>query len=555
MEPHSKNKTRLSSHLSSQSANPRIWIWALTLALLLVAGGLLMAQDSAGPAKTLVTAQTALSSAHDTLNPPDGKPREIFDPAKLLFAFVLICVNAFFSIAEYSLITVRRTRIRQLAEEGSRNAAMIESLLAHPTRLMATIQTGVTVLVTISSALAATSAVGPLGDWIKEHSHGHGFAYQHYGAIALVAVTLPVAIVALVVGEVAPKSLVVRNPEPFALFVVEPIRWLQIILAPIVGLLTFLSNMVVKPFGGTVSFTIPSVNKEELEILVEQSVEQGVVDEGEKNMLTSILDFGDTVARRIMTPRIDLTAFPVTGSMPDLIGLVYASGHSRIPIYEGDLDNIVGIIHAKDLLQLVGDDKRDTVPIRDVMRPPYFIPETKKVDELLAEFKRSKQQLAMVRDEYGVTSGLVTIEDVVEEIVGDIQDEYDEEEPQVQVLSSTTSILDGKMSLSDVNERMGLHLPEDEADTIGGFVFGLLGHAAAQGERAQWEDTEFIVEETDGRRITKIRLIRLVEESTLEQAHPANASFDSNGANGKDSSDARRSLPNMETTPRLSTKR
>ena len=363
-------------------------------------------------------------------------------------------------------------------------------------------------------------------------------------------------------GEVAPKSLVVRNPEPFALFVVEPIRWLQILLAPIVGLLTFLSNVVVKPFGGTVSFTIPSVNKEELEILVEQSVEQGVVDEGEKNMLTSILDFGETGARRIMTPRIDLTAFPVNGSMPDLIGLVYASGHSRIPIYEGDLDNIVGIIHAKDLLQLVGDDKRDTVPIREVMRAPYFIPETKKVDELLAEFKRSKQQFAIVRDEYGVTSGLVTIEDVVEEIVGDIQDEYDEEEPQVQVLSSTISILDGKMSLSDVNERMGLHLPEDEADTIGGFVFGLLGHAAAQGERADWEDTEFVVEETDGRRITKVRLIRHVEESTLEQAHPANASFDGSNAAVKDRSkddtgDTRRALhlSNTETAPRLSTKR
>ena len=553
MEPHSKNKNTGKKLLSSQPANPRVWVWALTLLLLLLAGGLLMAQDSAAPVKTTLAAQNALLSAQYGLNLPEAKPREVFDPAKLLFAFVLICVNAFFSIAEYSLITVRRTRIRQLAEEGNRNAVMIENLLAHPTRLMATIQTGVTVLVTISSALAATSAVGPLGEWIRDHSHG--FIHQHYGAIALVAVTLPVAIVALVVGEVAPKSLVVRNPEPFALFVVEPIRWLQIVLSPIVGLLTFLSNMVVKPFGGTVSFTIPSVNKEELEILVEQSVEQGVVDEGEKNMLTSILDFGDTVARRIMTPRIDLTAFPVTGSMPDLIGLVYASGHSRIPIYEGDLDNIVGIIHAKDLLQLVGDDKRDTVPIRDVMRPPYFIPETKKVDELLAEFKRSKQQLAMVRDEYGVTSGLVTIEDVVEEIVGDIQDEYDEEEPQVQVLSSTTSILDGKMSLSDVNERMGLHLPEDEADTIGGFVFGLLGHAAAQGERAQWEDTEFVVEETDGRRITKVRLICLFAESTLQQAHPANASFDGSSANGKDSSDPRRSLPHAETAPRLSTKR
>lgn len=483
---------------------------------MLGAGSLLLAQNIAPTAHLTAATPSGLTAATRNAASFTRASEEVFDPAKLLIAFVLICVNSLFSIAEYALITVRRTRIRQLVEEGNRNAVLVESLLAHPTRLMATIQTGVTVIATISSALAATSAVGPLGIWI--HAHSRGFVAAHSATIALIAVTLPVAIVALVIGEVAPKSIVVRNPEPFALAVAQPIRALQTLLTPIVGLLTFLSNAVVRPFGGTVSFTIPAVNKEELEILVEQGVEQGVVDNAEKDMITGILDFGATVARKIMTPRIDLTTFPVDGAMPDLIARVYESGHSRIPIYEGDLDNIVGIVHAKDLLQLPGNVSRDVVPIQSVMRDPYFIPETKKVDALLAEFKRSKQQLAIVRDEYGVTSGLVTIEDVLEEIVGDIQDEYDEEESLVQVIDSTTSILDGKMALDDVNERMGLELPEDEADTIGGFVFSLLGHAATQGERTRWEDVEFSVEATDGRRITKVRLTHHYASEARDEA-------------------------------------
>lgn len=325
--------------------------------------------------------------------------------------------------------------------------------------------------------------------------------------VALVAVTVPVALLALVIGEIAPKSLAVRHPERFALIAVHPIRWLQTLLTPVVAILTFLSNAVVRPFGGTAHFTTPAVNEEELKILVEAGEEQGVLAPEETEMIHSILDFGDTVVRKVMTPRIDLTALDVGAPLPELILLVHHSGHSRIPVYEDDLDSIVGIVHAKDLLALPMDTSRDAVPIRSVMRPPYFIPESKNVADLLKEFRRSKQQLAIVRDEYGVTSGLVTIEDLLEEIVGDIQDEYDVEEPMVQVVDAHISILDGRMGLNEVNDRMGLDLPEDEADTIGGFVFGLLGHQAELNERVQWQHLDFSVEATDGRRITKVRLI------------------------------------------------
>jgi len=376
------------------------------------------------------------------------------------------------------------------------------------TRMMATIQTGVTLVATLSAALAATSAVEPLAAWLRLQCPA--WIGGHAASIALVLITLPVAILSLVIGEIAPKSLAYRHSERFALIAVHPVSWMETALAPAVAFLTFLSNVVVRPFGGTASFTLPAVGKEEFEIMMEKGVEQGVVDTSEKAMITGVLDFGDTVARKVMTPRLDLTAYEANGSIPDLVRLITASGHSRIPVYEKDLDNTVGIVHAKDLLNLLNlpaGEARERISIRNVMRPAYFIPETKKVDELLGEFRRSRQQLAIVRDEYGVTSGLVTIEDLLEEIVGDIQDEYDREEPMVQVLDAHTSILNGLMPLGDVNERMNLDLPEDEADTIGGLVFNLLGHQAEQGEQAEYDGVTFIVETTDGRRITKVRMI------------------------------------------------
>lgn len=467
------------------------------LTLLLLGGG-----------TVLLSAQTGSAS----VNRSSGLPQEKFDPVSLALqlgaVFALILVNAFFALAEYALITVRKTRVRQLVEEGNRSAILVQRMLEpeNATRMMATIQTGVTLVATLSSALAATSAVTPLAYWLQHHASV--VVGGHAGTVALLLITLPVAVLSLVIGEIAPKSLAFRHSEQFALIAVHPVAWLQTVMAPAVALLTFFSNLILRPFGGKASFKAPIWNEEELKIMVEAGEEQGVLEPDETEMIHSILDFGDTVVRKVMTPRIDIAAFNVSGPFPDLIRLVTSSGHSRIPVYEGDLDNIVGIVHAKDLLALPGDGSRDIVAIRDVMRDPYFIPENKKVDELLSEFRRSRQQLALVRDEYGVTSGLVTIEDLLEQIVGDIQDEYDREEPMVHVVDANTYILDGRMGIDELNDRMDLELPDDDADTIGGFVFGLLGHQAVQGERVDYERLEFMVEATDGRRLTKVRMTR-----------------------------------------------
>jgi putative hemolysin len=491
-----RHRSRRPSETEGPSSQPRTgvrWIWGVVVGMVLVgATQALLARPNARLTVSSLPAVTA--------------PRPSQMLIALFIAFLLILVNGLFAMAEYALIMVRKTRLHQLADEGLRSAQLALKMTSGEqlTRLMATIQIGVTVVATLSSGLAASSTVEPLAAWLRAHLPTMFTLYA--GTIALLVVTLPVAVLTLVIGEVAPKSLGLQYAERIALVAVYPLSWLQTLLVPAVSLLTALSNLVLKPFGGTASFSPPAINEEEIKLLVEASEKQGVLEAEETEMIESILDFGDTPVRKVMTPRIDITAFEIGGSLSELVRLIGESGHSRIPIYEGDMDNIIGIVHAKDLLGLAVSTEAGEADIRRIMRPAYFIPETKKIGELLSEFRRSRQQIAIVRDEYGVTSGLVTIEDLLEEIVGDIQDEYDTEEPMVTEIDNRTYLLDGRMSLEDINERFELHLPEEEADTIGGFVFALLGRQAQAGEEVVYEDIRFCVEATDGRRITKVKM-------------------------------------------------
>ncbi len=452
---------------------------------------------------------------------------------QIAIVFALILLNAFFSLAEYALITVRGSRIRQLVEEGNKTAEYVEQLKEHPTRLQATLQTGLTLVTTFSSAIAASRLVEPVTQWlVRLIAHGtfglpsvHSFP-DFANSVALILVTVPVAILTLVIGEIAPKSFAMHHPEKVALLAVHPIRWLETLLSPVVVVLTFLSNIIVRPFGGAATFAPRVVDADEYKIIVDAGKESGVLDSVETSMIHQVLDFGDTVVRKVMTPRIDLTAASIDASIAELISLISESGHSRIPIFDGDLDNLVGIVHAKDLLAFQTKSDLVRVKIRDVMRTPLVIPETKRVGELLAELRKGKQQFAIVRDEYGVTSGIITIEDLLEQIVGEIQDEYDTEEPMVQVIDAQTTILDGLMGVAEVNDRMGLELPEDEADTIGGFVFSLLGHQALAGESVGYENSQFIVEATDGRRITKVRLKRSPADTLRDEVRTSSDSVE-----------------------------
>lgn len=417
----------------------------------------------------------------------------------------LILLNAFFAMAEIALVSVRKTRIKQLIEEGVQRARTVQRLVEDPTRLLATVQIGVTLVGFFASAAGAVTLAQPVAD-IFERT-GIPILANNASGLAVFLVTLVIGYLSLVVGEISPKSLALQHAERVALWSAGPLMFLSVVLYPLIRIVTWSSNLLVRPFGGTASFSPPVVTEEELKMLVEAGEEEGVLEEDEREMIHSIFEFTDTVVRKVMVPRIDMKTVDVEAPIDELLDVIMKAGHSRIPVYEEDVDHIVGVVHAKDLLRGLHEHDRN-IDIRQLMRPPYIIPENKKVDELLAEFKKSKIQLAIVVDEYGGTAGVVTIEDLLEEIVGDIMDEYDVEEPMVEVIDENTSVVDARMPIDEINEQMDLAFPEEEFDTIGGFVFGLFGKQPHLGESVEYDGAELVIEKTDGRRIQKVKVVK-----------------------------------------------
>ncbi len=435
----------------------------------------------------------------------DGDPAHNIG-STLILVGVLIALNAFFALAETALISVRRTRIKQLVEEGNKAAHVVQKLLVNPTRFMATAQIGVTLVGFLASAIGAVTLAEPLAlvlqrvDWrlISDNSLG----------LSVFIVTSIVGFVTLVIGEVAPKSLALQNSEKISLFCGGIINFISIIMLPVVKTVTVTSDLIVRPFGGHVRYTTPILTEEELKMLVQAGEEEGVLEEEEKAMIHSIFEFTDTIARQVMVPRIDMKCIEVTSSLEELLEVVMRYGHSRIPVYDENVDSILGIVHAKDLLPVLASELKD-FDVRQVMRSAYFIPETKKVDELLAEFKRSKIQMAIVRDEYGGTAGVVTLEDLLEEIVGDIMDEYDIEERMIEIIDPDHAIVSARIDVDDLNEQMNIEIPESEDyETVGGFVFGILGHQPEEGETVEHDDVTFTIKTLVGGRLHKIAVER-----------------------------------------------
>ena len=441
------------------------------------------------------------------------------DPNRILPGIILIAalivLSAFFAAAEMSLVSVRRTRIKQLVEEGNAKARTVLALLEHPTNFMATVQIGLTLVGLMASAFAAINIAGPASKWLVSL----GLAPSTANPVAVVGITIILSLFTLVFGEIAPKSLAIQHSEKIALSVAGTVRFLSLVGLPAVKLVSAASDLVVRPFGVHVRFTNPILTEEELKMLVEAGEEEGVIEEEEKVMIHSIFDFTDTVARQVMVPRTDMDAAPVESTLDELLDVITTSGHSRIPIYEENVDNILGVVHAKDLLPVLRQEKR-TFDMQAVMREAYFIPETKDVDELLAEFKRGNVQMAIVRDEYGGTAGLVTVEDLLEEIVGEIRDEYDIEEPLIDVIDHDHALVSARMSIDDLNEQMEMDIPEsEEYETIGGFVFDLFGRQPGEGEMISWSNLDFVVQNLEGGRLDRIQVIRTDRSKEEEEAN------------------------------------
>jgi CBS domain containing-hemolysin-like protein len=391
-----------------------------------------------------------------------------------------------------------------MLEEKTKGAETLHDLLEHPSRFLAVILI-LNNLVNIAAASLATMLV-------VQYFRYLGFALST-GYVAGVSTGI-VTFLVLVYGEITPKTYAAQNAEKVALLVAKPVSLLVTILFPIARVFIFIANFFTRLLGGKIMREGPFLTEEEMKTMVTVGEEEGVIEEEEKEMIHSIFEFGDTIVKEVMVPRMDMICVENTASAKDILEIVTKEGFSRIPVFEESVDNIVGIVYAKDLLTLDKENKEKmSVSVKKLMRPAYYIPETKKVNELLRELQKKRQHMAIVVDEYGGTAGLVTIEDLLEEIVGEIFDEYDLEEVLIEEIDENNVRVDARVNLDKINEFLELSLPEEyEYETIGGFVYNLVGKIPTAGEKVEYKNLVFTVEKLVGRRISKI----LITKQTLE---------------------------------------
>lgn len=416
---------------------------------------------------------------------------------RLALLVALLMFAAFLAAAEISMVSVNRYRIRSLREDGNRRAAALENLLGHPNRFLSTILM-LTLMVQVGASAVATSLAVSLDVPIAT-------------AIATGVMTFLI----FIFSEMAPKTYATNNPEKVALAVTPVVRVLSAVFYPLVRVLIWLSNGVIRIFGGRTIKEGPFVTEGEIKALVSVAEEQDVIEEEEKKLIHSIFEFGDTLVREVMVPRTDMVMLEENASLEEALEIILQTGFSRIPVYRRDFDHIVGILYAKDLLPYLKRGETDVRP-SDCLREAFFVPETKRVSELLTELRTGMIHMAIVLDEYGGTAGLATIEDLLEEIVGEIFDEYDIELVLYENLGNGRYTFDARISINDLNELLGTDLPAHEWDTLGGLIYNLMGKIPKQGESVERAGMRLTAQKVVGRRIYKV-LLEVLDREEVEE--------------------------------------
>lgn len=422
--------------------------------------------------------------------------------AALVGIAVLMLLNAILIAAEAALELLRPGHVRHIRETNERRADRLQALIDARARHLAACSLG-SHIIRLVIAFVTFCCVAPwVQAWGIERFGWADDAASFFWSFALAMA--PIGFIHLIFGELLPKSYAVLHPHRLASVLSTPIVLASALLSPFAMALTAIAGLITSRFGGKASFSIPNQAEEEILNLVEEAQEQGEIESEERELLRSVFDFTDTVAREVMTPRVDLDALPVRTDPMEVVRLIQESGHSRIPLFEETDDQIVGIIHAKDLLLAMLGGKAPN--LRSLMRPALFVPENKNLYDLITEMRQQRTQLAIVQDEFGGTAGIVTVEDIVEELVGEIVDEYDVEEPEIQPCEEGGWLIDGKTHVDDVSDAIGIELSSDEFDTLGGYVFGLFGRQPQLGEEIEEAGVRFLVDQTDGRRISRLRV-------------------------------------------------
>lgn len=429
-------------------------------------------------------------------------------PLTLLILFLLILVNAFFAMSEIAVISLNDSKIERMAEDGDKRARLVLKLTSNSSRFLSTIQIGVTLAGFLTSAVASDKFVDMFGSKLNSVGFLSFIPKSVLFAVALVVVTFITSYFTLVLGELAPKRIAMNFPEKISFRVVGILLFFAKITSPFVKLLSVSTNGLVRLFGIDPNANVESVTEEEIRMMVDVGEERGVIEDVQKEMINNVFDFDDIDAGDIMTHRTDMIAIDIEDPFEDVIKLSIEEGRSRIPVYEDDPDNIVGVIHIKDLLPYVGQKLPDNITLRGLMREAYFVPETKRCGDLFKEMTENHTQMAIVVDEYGGTAGLLTIEDLIESIVGNIQDEYDDEEEEISKINETTFTFDGITYVDELEELTGVTLPEGDYETIGGFIISRLGFLPKNGEMNElvYENLKFTVLNVEDRRIGKVKV-------------------------------------------------
>ena len=423
---------------------------------------------------------------------------------QILIILLLIIANGFFSSSEIALISARRSRIKQLAEKGHKKAQLVSKLQNKPDVFLATIQVGITLVGTLASVVGGAKLVDHLKLWLEKIPLQ---AVQNSSeSIAIAIVVVVITYLLLVLGELVPKYLALAYPERVAFRTVGPVHVLSNLTFFFVRLLSNSSRFLVSLFVKGLPKESGFISDEELKFIVREGKTKGIFDQTEEELIRSALEFTDTTVRNAMTPRTEIVALDKNAGQQKVIRAMTELGFSRIPVYQENLDHVVGIIYAKDIINLL--QNRELIILEDILRNPYFVPDSMKISELLKNFQKKRLHMAIVLDEFGGTAGLITLEDIIEEIVGEIRDEYDrEEEEEIYLLSDNLAIVNAGLFIGEFNQKFKTDLAE-EYNTVGGYITGTLGRIPLLDEEIKLGDLTFVIFDKVGPRLKKIKVIR-----------------------------------------------
>jgi putative hemolysin len=423
---------------------------------------------------------------------------------EILLIIILILANAFFASSEFALISARKSKISHKAKKGDKRAILVKKLQSEPDRFLATVQIGVTLVGTLAAVVGGARVVRLIIPLIQ--SIPIPFIQRASEPIAIGFVVIIITYLFLVIGELTPKYLALRAPERIAFRIARPIQFLSSISFFIVQLLSTSTRVVASIFVGKTPKEPPFVSEDEVKFMIREGKEKGIFEPTEAEIIRSAFEFTDTYVHNIMTPRTDIIALDTNADTYKVVRTITEEGFSRIPVYKDNLDHIVGIIYAKDVINVL--QHQDLIILADIIRKPYFVPDSKKISELLKEFQTKKIHMAIVLDEFGGTAGLITLEDILEEIVGEIEDEYDKVVKEIDILSDGSAIARAGINIDDFNRTLKTEIPLDVADTLGGFIINSLGRIPALDERIDLHGMTFIIYEKVGYRLKRVKVIK-----------------------------------------------